>query len=101
MRTGIKSAVQKMVEIPGTLLHAFIHNGWYILAEIKVYQDGMIDCWDLVNFEGFQTESCRRVGCNHIAEQRTGFGFTSLHASPPTEYRRGGKKRRRIYQRSG
>jgi hypothetical protein len=42
------------VEIPGTITHAFIHNGEYILAEIKVYKDGMIDCWDLVNFEGFK-----------------------------------------------
>ena len=47
--------IEDDVEIPGRITHSFIHNGdWYILAEIKVYQDGMIDCWDLVNFEEFK-----------------------------------------------
>jgi hypothetical protein len=42
-------------EIPGTFTHAFIHNGGtYFLTEIKIYQDGMIDCWGLVNFEEFR-----------------------------------------------
>src|SRR5690349_4192849 len=40
--------------IPGTLLEAFIHNGDYHLTPIKVYQDGMIDCWELVDFETFR-----------------------------------------------
>ena len=43
------------VEIPGTFVHAFIHNGdTYFLTEIKIYKDGMIDCWGLVNFEEFK-----------------------------------------------
>lgn len=33
---------------------AFIHNWDYHLAEIRVYADGVIDCWGLVDFEGFQ-----------------------------------------------
>jgi hypothetical protein len=41
--------------IPATLLHAFIHNGdRYYIAAIKVYQDGMIDCWGLLDFAGFR-----------------------------------------------
>jgi len=48
------SRIQDDVEIPGMYTHAFIRNGWYFVSEIKVYQDGMIDCWDLVDFEGFK-----------------------------------------------
>jgi hypothetical protein len=46
--------IENGVEIPGTFTHAFIHNGNYFLTEIKVYKDGMIDCWGLVNFEEFR-----------------------------------------------
>ncbi len=42
------------VEIQGKYTYAFIHNGDYHLTEIMVYQDGMIDCWGLVNFEEFK-----------------------------------------------
>lgn len=40
--------------IEGVRLRAFIHNGTYYLANIDVYRDGMIECWDWVNFEGFK-----------------------------------------------
>ena len=39
--------------IKGVGLPAFIHNGAYHLVLIKVYEDGLIDCWDKVDFEGF------------------------------------------------
>jgi hypothetical protein len=43
------------VEIQGKYTYAFIHNfDKYHLTEIKVFQDGMIDCWGLVNFEEFK-----------------------------------------------
>jgi hypothetical protein len=42
--------------IPGTFLRAFIHNDFYYLTEIKIYKDGMIDCWDLVTFEEFKNK---------------------------------------------
>lgn len=43
------------IEIVGTFLHAFIHNGGtYFLTVIKIYEDGMIDCWGLVTFEEFK-----------------------------------------------
>jgi len=43
------------VEIQGKYTYAFIHNfDKYHLTEIKVYQDGMIDCWGLVNFDEFK-----------------------------------------------
>jgi hypothetical protein len=48
------SRIEDGVEIPGTFTHAFIQNGRYILTEIKVYKDGMIDCWGLVTFEEFK-----------------------------------------------
>ncbi|NBV25107.1 MAG: hypothetical protein EBS05_24705, partial [Proteobacteria bacterium] len=41
-------------EVIGTYLHAFIHNGDYFLSEIKVFADGMVDCWELVDFETFK-----------------------------------------------
>jgi len=40
--------------IPGTYLTAFIKNGAYYATEIKIYKDGMIDCWELVDLEGFK-----------------------------------------------
>ena len=48
------SRIEDGVEIPGRYTYAFIHNGRYFLSEIKIYKDGMIDCWDLVNFEEFK-----------------------------------------------
>lgn len=40
--------------IPGFRRMAFIHNWDYHLAEIRVYADGMVDCWELVDFDGFR-----------------------------------------------
>lgn len=42
--------------IPGTWLQAFIHNNHYYAVEIKVYRDGMVDCWGLVTFEQFKAK---------------------------------------------
>lgn len=39
--------------VKGIGLPAFIHNGTYFNTIIKVYEDGMIDCWELVDFEEF------------------------------------------------
>lgn len=38
----------------GKALSVFIHNGDYHLVDLKVFQDGKIDCWDLVDFEEFK-----------------------------------------------
>ncbi len=48
------SRIEFGVEIPGISGPVFIHNDKYFLTEIKVYKDGMIDCWGLVNFEEFK-----------------------------------------------
>lgn len=41
--------------IEGSWRHIFIKNGnTYFLSALKVYADGIIDCWDLVNFTTFQ-----------------------------------------------
>ena len=50
------SRIENGVEIPGTWLNAFIHNGNYFLTEIRIYKDGKIDCWELVDLEGFKTK---------------------------------------------
>lgn len=52
--------------ILGVFLTAFIHNGSYYLTKIGVYADGMIDCWGLVDFEGF------------VRKVRSGWIVTSL-----------------------
>src|SRR5436190_14950301 len=44
------------VRVPGVTLPAFIHNCHFYLTELKVYQDGMIDCWGLVTFEEFKAK---------------------------------------------
>lgn len=40
--------------IDGVFAMAFIHNSTYHLTHISIYQDGLIDCWGLVNFEEFR-----------------------------------------------
>jgi hypothetical protein len=39
--------------VRGIGLDAFIHNGAYYHTILKVYADGMIDCWGLVTYEEF------------------------------------------------
>lgn len=38
----------------GRGLTAFIHNSSYQLETIKVYEDGLIGCWGLVDLDGFK-----------------------------------------------
>jgi ribA/ribD-fused uncharacterized protein len=41
--------------IEGTWRHVFINNGGrYFLSDLKIYADGLIDCWGLVDLEGFR-----------------------------------------------
>lgn len=40
--------------IAGYLLPVFIKNGPHHLTNLKVYQDGMVDCWELVSFDRFK-----------------------------------------------
>lgn len=39
--------------VKGIGLPAFIHNLSYYLVTIKIYEDGVIDCWGEVDLEGF------------------------------------------------
>ena len=50
------SRIENGVEIPGTWLNAFIHNGKYFLTEIRIYKDSKIDCWGLVGLEEFKSK---------------------------------------------
>jgi predicted NAD-dependent protein-ADP-ribosyltransferase YbiA (DUF1768 family) len=41
--------------VEGTWRHAFINNGGlYFLTDLKIYTDGLIDCWGLVNIDEFR-----------------------------------------------
>jgi len=59
---GKKRVVGKMIYreqegelIKGTYLQAFIKNGrHFFVTEIKIYKDGLIDCWGEVDLEGFK-----------------------------------------------
>ena len=61
----------------GKGLPAFIHNGSYHQVTIKVYADGLIDCWQLVDLDGFkqkvragwivtQVPAGKRISCHHL-----------------------------------
>ena len=63
--------------IRGKGLSAFIHNGDYYQTIIRVFEDGMIDCWEWVNFEEFKTKVAEgwvvtqvpkgaRISCHHL-----------------------------------
>lgn len=40
--------------IRGVSLPIFIHNHYYFLTDLHVFEDGIIDCWEHVDFEGFK-----------------------------------------------
>ncbi len=42
--------------VDGVILLAFIHNWTYHLVPVSVYQDGMVDCWGLVDFQTFEAK---------------------------------------------
>ncbi|MGC4047482.1 MAG: hypothetical protein QM758_27110 [Armatimonas sp.] len=46
--------IQEGRQIDGVFCLAFIHNWEYHLTPISVYHDGMIDCWGLVDLDGFR-----------------------------------------------
>ncbi|HEY0738181.1 MAG TPA: hypothetical protein VGD69_24905 [Herpetosiphonaceae bacterium] len=61
----------------GKGLPAFIHNGNYHQVTIKIYADGLIDCWQLVDIVGFkqkvregwvvtQVPAGKRISCHHL-----------------------------------
>jgi hypothetical protein len=57
------------VTIPGVFLQAFIKNGdHYYVTEIKVYKDGRIDCWGMVDFDGFKEKVSKGWVRTHLPE---------------------------------
>ncbi|MGN5392477.1 NADAR family protein [Streptomyces sp. JL7001] len=42
------------VRIPGTWRHVFVRNGRYFLTDLRIYADGLVDCWGLVTLEEFE-----------------------------------------------
>ncbi|MEK8021290.1 MAG: hypothetical protein VSS75_030825 [Candidatus Parabeggiatoa sp.] len=63
--------------VKGIGLPAFIHNMSYHCVLINIYQDGVIDCWEEVDFEGF----VEKVKCGWIVTQLPKGGEISLHHS--------------------
>jgi len=70
--------------ILGFALPAFVYNMTYHQTLIKVYEDGMIDCWELVNFEDFKLKvkkgwvvtrvpKGKEISCHHLY-----YGINSL-----------------------
>jgi len=67
-------------QIPGTLVKAFIHNFHYYLTDIKVYQDGMIDCWELVDIETFKERVRQGWVVTHLPEgARVGISSSNIY----------------------
>lgn len=60
--------------ILGVALKAYIHNLYFYIADIKVYADGLIDCWGLVNLEQFKEKA------------REGWVVTQIPDSAEVEY---------------
>lgn len=53
-KKGIFRELENGNKIYGKTLPCFIHNGDYHLINLEIYQDGKIDCWDLIDFEEFK-----------------------------------------------
>jgi hypothetical protein len=65
--------------IPGRILKSFIHNGNYYIVDIRIYKDGIIDCWELVDIEGFK----QKVQIGWVVTQlpegaRVGFSLSNI-----------------------
>lgn len=63
-------------QIPGTWRHVFIRNaGTYFLADLVIYADGLIDCWDHVDLDGLR----ERLKSGWVATQFPKGGQASAH----------------------
>jgi hypothetical protein len=51
---GIGRAIQRVMEIEGIVLPAFIHNGSYFFVNLPVYADGLVDAWELLDRQLFE-----------------------------------------------
>jgi ribA/ribD-fused uncharacterized protein len=60
--------------IEGSWRHVFIKNGPYFLSDLKVYADGMIDCWGLVDLATFR----EKVASGWVATSFTEGGRASV-----------------------
>lgn len=62
--------------VEGTWRPIFIHNGGlYHLADLKIYADGMIDCWCPVTLDEFR----RKVASGWVTTQIPPSGRASAH----------------------
>ncbi|HEY7341746.1 MAG TPA: NADAR family protein [Ktedonobacterales bacterium] len=61
--------------IEGSWRHVFIKNGMYFLSDLKIYADGMIDCWGLVDLATFR----EKVASGWIATTFSQGARASIH----------------------
>lgn len=59
--------------IEGSWRHIFIKNGsTYFLSALKVYADGLIDCWGPRRFYNLSAKGGLRLGCDNASPRRLG-----------------------------
>ncbi|HEX6800630.1 MAG TPA: NADAR family protein [Ktedonobacterales bacterium] len=62
--------------VEGSWRHVFINNGGlYFLADLKVYADGMIDCWGLVDLATFR----QKVASGWVATTYVQGAYANVH----------------------
>jgi hypothetical protein len=46
--------IKRTKTLEGTVIPGVIHNGHYFYVNIEIYEDGMINCWELVDLNGLR-----------------------------------------------
>ncbi len=46
--------IKRTRELKGVNCPAFIHSSSYFFVNLKVYEDGIVDCWDTVDLPPFE-----------------------------------------------
>jgi len=50
------SKIYRTKRIEGTTVPGIIHNGSYFMINVDVYEDGMVNCWELVDMHGLKNK---------------------------------------------
>lgn len=46
--------IERTMKIAGRFVPGIIHNSSYFLVDLEVFEDGLIDCWEMVDLEIFE-----------------------------------------------
>ncbi|MFI8828782.1 NADAR family protein [Streptomyces sp. NPDC053431] len=72
----ITSRMADGARVPGTWRHAFICNGGtYLLTDLFIYADGLVDCWELVTLDEFE----KKLRSGWVATSLPDGGLASAH----------------------